>query len=111
VAILTHAGQEQVDTAGSLNFGFVLDALGLEVGGIPVEDVDIAGVDVDMGEEVLPHEGVVALGVVSRNANVLVLHGMSELRSLHGGRIGPAYHVEGDDILERDLSMSCVRNN
>jgi hypothetical protein len=64
-----------------------------------------------MGEEVLPHEGVVALGVVSRNANVLVLHGMSELRSLHGGRIGPAYHGEGDVILERDLSMSCVRNN
>jgi hypothetical protein len=45
-------------------------------------------VDVDMGEEVLPHEGVVALGVVSRNANVLILYGMSELRSPHGSRIG-----------------------
>ncbi len=73
MAVLSHAGQEQVDAAGGLDLGLVLDALGLEVGRIPVEDVYVAGMEVDVREEVLPHEGVVALGVVPGDTNVLVL--------------------------------------
>ncbi|EAQ84998.1 hypothetical protein CHGG_09012 [Chaetomium globosum CBS 148.51] len=39
MAILAHASQEQVDATSSLYFGLVLDTLGLEVGGVPVENV------------------------------------------------------------------------
>lgn len=46
----------------------------------------VLGVDVDVGEEVGPHEGMVALWVVAGEADVLV-------------------HVEGDDVFERDLGV------
>ena len=84
MAVLADAGQEEVDSAGGLDGIFVGDALGFEVGGIAVQDVDIGRVDIDVGEEVLPHEGVVGLGVIARNAHILV-------------------HVESYDMLERDL--------
>jgi hypothetical protein len=45
-------------------------------------------VDVDVGKEVLPHEGVIRFGVVARDADIFV-------------------HVEGDDMLERDLWEAC----
>ena len=73
VAILAYAGQEEVDAACRLDLGLVRDALGLEVGGVAVEDVDIARVNVYVREEVLPHEGVVALWVVPRDPDVFVL--------------------------------------
>lgn len=73
VAVLADAGEEEVDAAGGLDLGLVGDALGLQVGRVAVEDVDVVGVDVYVGEEVLPHEGVVALGVVPRDPDVLVL--------------------------------------
>ncbi|KFY19981.1 hypothetical protein V493_07778 [Pseudogymnoascus sp. VKM F-4281 (FW-2241)] len=47
--------------------------------------VDVLGLDVDVGEEVGVHEGVVGRGVVGRDAYVFV-------------------HVEGDDILEGDAA-------
>jgi hypothetical protein len=44
----------------------------LEVGGVSVEDVHVSRLDVDVLEEVVPHERVVALGVVARKVHVLV---------------------------------------
>jgi hypothetical protein len=73
MAILADAGQEQVDAAYGFDLGFICDALGLEVCRLTVEDVDVLGVDVDVGKEVLPHESVIALGVIPWDANVLVL--------------------------------------
>lgn len=90
VAVLADAGQEEVDAAARLDGVFVGDALGLEVGRVAVEDVHVGGVDVDVGEEVLPHEGVVRLGMVARDAHVLV-------------------HVEGDDIFKRNLPPPLAR--
>lgn len=84
VAVLADARKEQVNAAGPLNGILVGDALGLQVGRIAVEDVHVGGVDVYMREEVLPHEGVVRLGMVAGDAHVLI-------------------HVEGDDILKGDL--------
>lgn len=84
VAILTNASKEEVYSASGLDGVFVANALGLEVGGVAIEDVDVGGVDVDVGEEVLPHEGVVRLGVIAGDAHVLV-------------------HVERDDIFKADL--------
>ena len=59
--------------------------LGLEVFGVAIEDVDVLFLDVNVVEEVVPHEGMVALGVVHIEANVLV-------------------HVEGHHILEAQHS-------
>lgn len=81
VAVLANAGKEQVNAASLLNGILVGDALGLQVGRIAVENVDVGRVDVYVGEEVLPHKGVVGLGVVAGDAHVLI-------------------HVEGDDILK-----------
>lgn len=88
VAVLANAGKEEVDTADGLDGIFVGDALGLEVLGIAVQDVHVGGVDIDVGEEILPHEGVVGFGVVAGNAHVLI-------------------HVESDDMLEGDLCWTC----
>lgn len=67
------AAEEELDAAYVLDFLLVRDALGFEVGGVAVEDVDVGRVDVDVREEVLVHEGVVGFGVVARQADVFVL--------------------------------------
>lgn len=89
VAVLANAGKEEINAADGLNGVFVSDALGLEVGGIAVQDVNIGRVDIDVREEVLPHEGVVGFGVVAGNPHVLV-------------------HVEGDDMLKGNLRVVLV---
>ena len=86
VAVGADAAHEEVDASGCLNHTLVAGTLGQEVGGIAVENMNILGVNVDMVEEVGPHEGVVALGVLLGEADVLV-------------------HVEGDDVLEGYLTL------
>ena len=86
VAVGTDATHEEVDTAGGFNHALVAGTLGHKVGGIAVEDMDILGIDIDVVEEVVPHEGVVALGMVLGKADILV-------------------HVEGDDVLEGYLTL------
>jgi hypothetical protein len=41
--------------------------------------VDVAGVDVDVRKEMLPHERVVAFWVIPRDADVFVLRGRVKL--------------------------------
>lgn len=81
VAVLANTSEEQVDAASSLNGILIGDALGFQAGCVAVENVHVGGVDVYMGEEVLPHKGVVRLGVVAGDAHVLI-------------------HVEGNDIFK-----------
>jgi len=73
VSVFADASQEEVDAADSFDLGLVLDAFNLKIWGIAVEDMDVIWVDVDVREEVPPHEGVVALGMVSGETDVLVL--------------------------------------
>lgn len=86
VAILTDTGEEQVNASRGLDSILVGDALGLEALSVTVEDVDVGGVDVYVREEVVPHERVVRLGVVTGNTDVFV-------------------HVESDDIFKGDLGL------
>lgn len=81
VAVLANTGEEQVNAASPLDGILIGDALGFQAGCVAVENVHVGGVDVYMGEEVLPHKGVVRLGVVAGNAHVLI-------------------HVEGNDIFK-----------
>ena len=85
VAVFADTAHEQVDAAG-LDDGLLIGgALGGEVGGVAVEDVDVLLGLVDMVEQVLVHEGVVALGMLHGKADILV-------------------HVEGNDVLEGQLT-------
>ena len=85
VAVGAYAAHEEVD-ASCLGDGFlVVLALCHKVLGVAVEDMHVLFLDVDMTEEVVPHEGVVALGMFLGEVDILV-------------------HVEGDDVLERDFT-------
>ena len=63
----------------------VLSAFFLKVGSVSIQDVNVLLLDVDVREEVGPHEAVIAFGVLFGQAHVLV-------------------HIEGDDVLERNLA-------
>ena len=62
--------EEELNAAGGLNLPLVLLALLAEVLRVAVEQVHVGRVDVNVLEEVVPHEGVVALGVVAGQAAV-----------------------------------------
>lgn len=57
---------KQVDAAGFSDLLLVGVALGLQVFSVPVQDVGVGRLDVDVLEEVVPHVRVVALGMGSR---------------------------------------------
>lgn len=80
-----YAAEKQVDAAVGADLLFVSRALGFRIGCVAVEDVHVLGKNVDVGEEIGPHESVVALTVFAGQIAVLV-------------------HVEGHDILERYLA-------
>ena len=82
--VLSYSAEEKVDASGREDCLLIVGAFLFKVRGVSVEDVDVAGGNVDMVEEVVMHEGVVALGMVLGDAHVFI-------------------HVEGDHILERDL--------
>ena len=85
--VFPDAAHEEVETA-RLHDGFLICfAFGLKVGSVAVEDVYVTLRDVDMVEEVIVHERVVAFGMVFRNADVFV-------------------HVEGDHVLEGDFAVA-----
>ena len=85
MAVFAHATEEQVEAAGLDDRLLIGGALGLGVGGVAVQDVDVLRRLVDLVEQVAVHEGVVALGMVHGKAHVLV-------------------HVEGNHVLEGDLA-------
>jgi hypothetical protein len=75
VPVGSNTAQEQLNTTGPQNLLLVLVALCLEIRRVAIEYVDVVGLYVDMGEEVLVHEAVVAFRVVPRDPNILVLIG------------------------------------
>jgi len=61
MAVLADASQKEIDASDCFDLCLVLHTLGLEVLCVAVEDVHVARMDVDVGEEVLPHEGVLSV--------------------------------------------------
>ena len=86
VSVRTDTTQEEIHATYSLHACLVACALSLHILGVAVEDVHILRLDVDMAEEIVPHERVIAFGVLFRQAYVLI-------------------HVEGNHVLERDHSL------
>ena len=82
VAVGADASDEEVDAACLLDHLLIVLALGLQVGGVAVEDVDVLFRAVDVVEQVTGHEGVVTLRVGLGQADILI-------------------HIEGEHVLER----------
>ena len=80
---------EKMDAAGRFDLGLVVFALGLQVGRVAVQNVHVFRCNVDVLEEIVPHEVVVALRVVAGQIHVLV-------------------HVESLDIFERHSTPAVV---
>ena len=91
MAIRANASHKEVYAACCLYGFLVVLALGLQVLGIAIEDMDILFLNVDMAEEVVPHEGVVTLRMIFGEVHVLV-------------------HIERDDVLEGHFA-SLVQGN
>ena len=85
VAVGTNTAHEEVDTASSLDGSFVGSALCYNIFCVTIEDVYVLLLDVDMAEEVVPHEAVVAFGMLFGQTYIFV-------------------HVEGDNIFEAHLT-------
>ena len=85
VAVIADAAHEQVDFAVGLDLVFVALALGHQILGVAIEDVDVFRANVHVIEEVVVHEAVVALRMFLGQPHVLV-------------------HVEGDHVLEAHLA-------
>lgn len=82
---------KEFDPSGSLDLLLKGVTLGLQVSRISIQNVGVFRVDVNVLEEIIPHEGVVTLWVVSRKTHILV-------------------HVEGFHILKGQVPILIVLN-
>ena len=65
VAVGSYATHKEIDAAVAFDFVFETLAFGFEVGSVAVEDVHVLAGYVDVAEEVVPHEAVIAFEVFS----------------------------------------------
>lgn len=73
MAIWPNAAQEKLNATRHLDLLLIGHAFSFEIGGVPIQYVDVRRVDVDVGEEMLIHKAMVALRVLSWNPYILVL--------------------------------------
>ena len=96
VTVGTNTAEEELDASVALDLRLVVGALLEKIWGVSVQNMNILRTagdgngnelrNIDVLEEILVHEGVVALGVVDGEVHVLV-------------------HVEGHDVLERNATV------
>lgn len=84
MSVGTHTAHEEVNTSVAVDFLLEAAAFGLKVGGVAVEDVDVFAGNVDVVEEIVPHEAVVALRMVLGKTHIFI-------------------HIEGDDVAKRHI--------
>ena len=81
----SYSAHKQVDASGCRYQLLIVLALFLKILGIAVEDMDILGLDIYVGEEIVPHKGMVGLGMIYVEVDVFV-------------------HIECHYVLERNLA-------
>lgn len=79
VSVRSNAAEEQLDATDTLDLVLELLTFGFEIWCVAIEDVDVIGVYIDVGEEVLVHEAVIAFRVIPWDANIFVLIGSASL--------------------------------
>lgn len=82
MAIGPDATQKQLNATDRFDLLLVVVTFKLQVASVAVEDIDVVRLHVNMREEVLVHEAVVALRVVPWDPNILVLICVSLFSSL-----------------------------
>ena len=96
VSVASDAEDLELDASEVFHLGLVAFALGDDVVGESVEEVDVCGVEVDVLEEVVLHEAPVALLVVVGEAEVLV-----EVEGVDAGEVEfAALEALGDLVVE-----------
>ena len=93
MSVRTDTAEEQVDTADITDLLLITRTLGYEVRSVTVQDIDILLADVDMREEVIPHEAVITLGVLFRQVDILV-----HVKGYHVAERHFARFVEFDEL-------------
>lgn len=83
VTVGSYATEEELDTSVGSDFSLVTGTLLFGIGSITIEDIYVFGTDVDVREEIAPHESVVALFVIF-------------------GQIAIFVHVESHYVAERN---------
>ena len=92
VTVGADTAEEEVDAAALADHVFVVCAFGCEILGVTVEDVDVLLRAVDVVEEVVGHERVVALGMIFGKTHIFV-------------------HIEGHHVLEAHATgLVCLHN-
>jgi hypothetical protein len=86
VAVRTDSTQKELNATIGGDCIFKGFTLGYQVSGHAIEDMYVLLLDVDVAEEIVPHEGVVALLVLSLQTYILI-------------------HVEGHHMLKGDVSF------
>src|SRR5689334_15096390 len=72
VAVAADPEDLQIDPAGLQDRGLEALALGFEIGGAPVEEMNRSRPHIDMPEQVLAHVGAIAAGMLRIEADELV---------------------------------------
>jgi hypothetical protein len=94
VAVATEPEELDIDAAGVEDALFVATALGVKVGGRAVGHVGAFLVDVDMAEEIFPHEIPIGLVMGAGEADVFV-----EVKRSHPAEIEAFFAVEANKLL------------
>src|SRR5450755_1075856 len=73
MSVAADAENLQIDAAGALNVVFIGGAVFFVVAGDgAVGNMNVAGIDIHMGKEVLQHEMVKAVGMLGRNSEIFI---------------------------------------
>ena len=93
MTVRTDTTDKQVNAARFNNFTFVFAALACDVIGVTIEQVNVLGFDVDMLEQVLVHESVITLRVITCKINVLI-----HIEGFHVAETHAAFTVKFDQL-------------
>ena len=82
MAIRTDTTQEQVYATDRFHASLIRRTLSLQILGVTIQDIYVLRFDIDMTEEIIPHERMIAFRMIFRKTDILI-------------------HIESDHILER----------
>ena len=85
MSVRAHASKKQIDASIRSDFLLISGAFCFQIGSIAIQDIDILLFDIDVAEKVIPHERMVAFGMLFRKTAILI-------------------HVERNDMFKRNFS-------
>ena len=72
MSVGTNTTHKEVDTTIRFDLLFVTGTLSIQIGSITIQDIGILRIDINMVEEIIPHERIVAFGMFFRQADIFI---------------------------------------